>query len=259
MSMRTKPIYGNCRVHHPDGALMFLCLEKRAKWYLDRNLAVVLSEDPLTIQLTFTPKGNGNIDDYYLSKKSNSCVVCGSEDLSDLTKHHVIPIEYRKHFPLEMKSRSSHDIVVICRNHHAEYENAFAQKLKKRLEKAAGIGRTAMTKDRIRVNRAFSYTGIMLDPERIKGIPNHRIEYFMKELQEIFGTTDPYEVAQLNLTKEMQSEDEVVGKQLIEKTEDLNEFSIMWRQHFLDCMKPQFLPDGWKVDYSTRTTFEDDI
>lgn len=27
-------------------------------------------------------------------------------------------------------------------------------------------------------------------------------------------------------------------------------FERTWRQHFLDTMKPQFLPKGWSVDHS---------
>jgi len=132
MVKRKNIIYGNCKVFSPQDELMFLCLEKKAKWYLDRGLAIIVKEDPLEIKLTFQPNGKGHTFNsaYYLAKKENKCVVCGETDIKELTKHHVVPSEYVKHFPLEVKSRSSHDIVAICQKCHYDYENNHAQKLK---------------------------------------------------------------------------------------------------------------------------------
>jgi hypothetical protein len=38
-SIRKKKIYGNYQVFSPDNVLMFRCDEKKANWYLDRDLA----------------------------------------------------------------------------------------------------------------------------------------------------------------------------------------------------------------------------
>ena len=38
---------------------------------------------------------------------------------------------------------------------------------------------------------------------------------------------------------------------VMEKMEDgLVAFERLWRQHFLDSMKPNFLPKGWSVEHS---------
>lgn len=249
---RTKPIYGNCKVYHPDGTLMFLCLEKRANWYLERNLAEIVDTNPLTIKLNFVPKGTGNYDEFYLSVKSNACVVCGEKKIEDLTKHHVIPVEYRKHFPEEKKSRSSHDIVIMCTKHHYEYENNFAHKFKRKIEEELGLIRSHIIRDRSRTGKAYSYAGILLDLERVKKIPSARIEFFMKEMKEMFGTDDPYEVSKMNIIKKMEKEEDEIGCQVVEKLTDIDEFAKKWRQHFIESMNPQFMPDKWKIDYKIK-------
>ncbi len=69
--------------------------------------------DAGAIQLKFSPKGPGRLDDdYYEHSLDNICVACGSG--RDLLRHHVIPKEYRSHFPDDYKSHSSHDIVALC-------------------------------------------------------------------------------------------------------------------------------------------------
>ncbi len=47
----------NWEVYHPDGTHMFTCGEKKATWYLDKDLAKRTEDGK--IQLTFEPKGNG--------------------------------------------------------------------------------------------------------------------------------------------------------------------------------------------------------
>ncbi len=134
MSLPSKDkIYGNCKVLHPDGTLMFRCDDDRVNWYLERNLAEIISPDgePITIQFTFQPKGKGHQGDpFYLQEKSNCCVVCGTKKL--LTRHHAVPICYRKHFPDRLKSRCSHDILPVCVDCHETYEIE-AQKLKREI------------------------------------------------------------------------------------------------------------------------------
>ena len=74
-------IYGNCCVLSPEGILMFRCNTKKVNWYLNRGLASIVSDDPLTIKLNFTPNGLGNHNKGYgLSKMHNKCVNCGIED-----------------------------------------------------------------------------------------------------------------------------------------------------------------------------------
>src|SRR5581483_4392719 len=116
------PQYENCQVLNPDNELMFRCCKRKADWYLNRNLAVKVQDDPLTIRLNFIPKGVGRINDpYHLQEMKNRCVVCGSED--NLTRHHIVPISYRRFFPLNLKNHNSYDVMALCIPCHRTYED----------------------------------------------------------------------------------------------------------------------------------------
>ncbi|KAF9193523.1 hypothetical protein BGZ51_003078 [Haplosporangium sp. Z 767] len=108
-------VYDNISVYAPpDSNLIFRCSQKRADWYLSRSLARSLS--PTSIHLTFVPAGQGRANDpYYLEERDNRCVVCGVETVeAGAAMLHVVPEQYRKWFPIRLKSHSSHDIVLAC-------------------------------------------------------------------------------------------------------------------------------------------------
>lgn len=44
-----KAIYDNCKMLAPDGAALSNCDRKKAEWYVERNLAKVVNEDPFTV------------------------------------------------------------------------------------------------------------------------------------------------------------------------------------------------------------------
>ena len=72
---KIKEIYGNCKVLSPDGILMFRCDDKKANWYIKRDLCEVTEDEPLTIKLKFEPKGLGfHEKDFGLSNMQNKCV-----------------------------------------------------------------------------------------------------------------------------------------------------------------------------------------
>jgi len=249
MPKRTTQIYGNCKVYSPDGELMFLCLEKRINWYLKLNLAEIIDTNPLSIKLNFTPKGGGNKkSEYYLSEKRNACVCCNETDITKLTKHHVIPVEYRRHMPDSIKSRSSHDIVVMCQDCHYDYENNYAQHLKKELEDECFIERPTLTVDKIRTGKAYALAVLLSDEERASKIPKSRKYYMYNELKEVFGHSRLQEIVDMKLTKMMSKQDLEIGKEVLELQLSNEEFILMWRKHFIDSMNPQYLPTGWSID-----------
>src|SRR5271154_4010708 len=98
-------MYDNCRLYGPDGLFMAFCDKKRFNWYLKKGLANQI--DDKSIQLNFSPKGTGCSErgQYLKTPRQSICVVCGTD--KDLTKHHVVPTRFRKHFPVEIKSHAS--------------------------------------------------------------------------------------------------------------------------------------------------------
>ncbi len=114
-----QPYYGNYRFYHATGPLMFITSEKRAQFYIDRGLVTSTPENPT--HFTFRdrdgpPGGYGfhheTLHEYHLQPKENQCVVCAS--LQNLTKHHVLPITFQRHYPNERGDAGvrSHDLLL---------------------------------------------------------------------------------------------------------------------------------------------------
>lgn len=66
---------------------------------MEKGLADVQNEDPLTVRLRFEPAGRsvGEVGRYYQLQKENKCVVCGSTN--SYIRKNVVPREYRRYFP----------------------------------------------------------------------------------------------------------------------------------------------------------------
>lgn len=241
--IRTKEIYGNWKILAPDGELLFLTLKKRVDWYLKRNLAKVIDDE--TIQLTFEPKKRSSKDDKYnLSLKENKCVVCGSEDIELLTRHHIVPYEYRKYFPEEIKSRSSHDVVPICREHHNQYE-LIADELKKDILLMYDITNDdKITQCR---DKALKCAKLMLNN---KNIPINRLEQIRADFILYSGIQDLSEKNIIDFcenNRKTKNISHIVVEKLLEKNE-LEQFVKMWRKHFIDTMRPGFMPQHWSIE-----------
>lgn len=239
------PQYGNCEVLSPDGQLMFRCCKKKAFWYLDRNLGKKLSDDPLTVQLTFIPKGVGHVDDpYFLQKMVNRCVVCGNEE--SLTRHHIVPYCYRKFFPLDLKNHRSYDVIALCVPCHHSYEE-YAMNLKKTLaaQYSAPISGTGVKYDKELARArgaAYAFLNHDIPPERQTELLGRVKNYLQKEVTDAdlheLVDKDPYDFG--NYTHH--------GKIVMEQIKDIENFVRSWRQHFLNTMFPKFLPSFWTVE-----------
>lgn len=241
--------YGNFHVESPEGVLMFHCGPRKCMWYLSRDLADIVAMDPPTIRLKFEPNGQGHAgDEYYLSTKRNECVVCGVT--TDLSRHHVVPQLYRRHFPESIKDHSYHDILLLCCECHENYERV-ADELKTKLANkydvpVHGIGGET-DRDLLRVAKsAFA-------------LIRHGHQIPEPRRSELFAVLNNYagrEVTEDDLEEftnmKCFNKDGWVshGQIVIEKVNDLQAFVEVWRQHFLESMKPQHLPEWWDLKRS---------
>ena len=239
--LKDRKIYGNWRVLSPDGILMFRCELKKANWYLSRHLAEIVSEH--TIQLKFNPKGLGNHNKGYgLHEMQNRCVNCGSEHY--LTRHHVVPISYRKHFPLEMKSHNFHDVLSMCVKCHEEYERK-ADLLKSELAQKynAPIGGVLAKVDNIKI---IKNAATLLDKSDL--IPEHRVKVLKEDIRNYLGRDftkeDLEQIASVKKQVVVESHGEIVMRQI----SDIPEFVLMWRKHFVENNKLDYLPENWRVE-----------
>lgn len=72
--LRKSPLYSNCVMLDPEGEFLCTADNRKARWYLTRNLAKVVKEQPFTIQLNFVPAGKGNAGSaFYMEEKQNIC------------------------------------------------------------------------------------------------------------------------------------------------------------------------------------------
>ncbi|PKA46709.1 hypothetical protein AXF42_Ash019692 [Apostasia shenzhenica] len=132
------PVYHNYRIYANDGRLLCYCDRRKLDWYLRRDLAKVVEDDPPAIMLLFEPKGRPEDEDneFYIQSKKNICVGCGEKN--HYLRYRIIPSCYRMHFPEHLKSHRSHDIVLVCVDCH-EVAHAAAEKHKKQIAADFGI------------------------------------------------------------------------------------------------------------------------
>ncbi|THG18493.1 hypothetical protein TEA_029832 [Camellia sinensis var. sinensis] len=132
------PVYHNCRIYANDGRLLCYCDRRKLEWYLRRDLAKIVDENPPAIMLLFEPKGRPEDEDndFYIHSKKNICVGCGEGN--HYLRYRIIPSCYRMHFPEHLKSHRSHDIVLLCVDCH-EIAHAAAEKYKKKIAAEFGI------------------------------------------------------------------------------------------------------------------------
>ena len=238
-------LYENCGLQAPDGVLISYQSEKRVRWYLKQGLATLVSESPLVARLIKEPKGRGRAGDpFYLTPRKNECVVCGTSD--KLTRHHVVPQFFRRHFPLKLKASSNHDVLAACETCHRLY-CTFEEEFKKELAKEFGFdmkGRPIGFPQRI--TKAAAIVKVLRSKPDINSVAKVNLA---KRLFDLLG--DPTdEILDLLITSLQEGKDTTLGREIVSSLDykGLISFSKRWRHHFVETMSPQFLPKHWSPD-----------
>ena len=156
-------------------------------------------------------------------------MVCGSGN--ELTKHHVVPYQYRKYFPDEYKSKSSFDVLCLCKTCHNEYELK-ADVLKDDL--LAQFNLESYTKDVQRVSRSIH--ALENYSEWIEGDRKQRM---VSDIEDFF-----YDSLD-NILDGEEIEFESATSLLMKNIKDIEGFIIMWRKHFVEHTNAKSLPQEW--------------
>jgi hypothetical protein len=269
----------NWKVYHPSGRHMFTCGEKKAYWYLERNLAELTGER--MIKLTFIPKGNGFEDNEEFGRSSRivQCVVTGISE--GLQRHHIVPYCYRTYFPEIYKSKNHHDVVLMNFEIHSEYEqkaNDFKDEIA-RIYNVKTIGelnaeytlklRELGKPNAIILNTIHSIFKIYGRLSREELID--KLHYVADNSNLSFETLVKYNYIQLFKLYQLLREDHINeiykfkgiyrkqydhGYHVVQKLdteEKIEDFVKLWRNHFVDTMQPLFMPTGWSVDFRIKT------
>lgn len=269
----------NWKVYNPEGRHMFTCGEKKANWYLDRNLAVRFGVGK--IMFTFDPKGSGFEDNevFGRSPRESRCVVSGTKE--KLQRHHIVPYCYRSFFPKEYKSKNHHDVVLINHKLHGEYET-HASKFKDEIgviygvksidkfnaeytSKLREIGReyAILTNTILSLFKSYNKVSQEVIVEKLQYIAEHtnipfetlRTYNYVQLYKMYLYLKDEHSIAIDRFKTENRLEYDhgyhVVNKLLDE--DSIEEFVKLWRVHFIEIMKPKYMPNGWSVDFRVKT------
>jgi len=252
---------------HPDGSFMCHTSWDRTQWYLDRNLADLIQGEPCIIQLKFKPAGRGHHGvPYYYQGMKNICVVCGTK--KNLTTHHVVPSNFRKFMPAEIKSRNHHDILPVCVPCHNAYEPG-AYSLKKKLSAEYGIpihGINDINEPNITVKARKAAGTILKHGQRI---PDKPLLDLTLTYVKVFGldfSLDALREARIPISKRRPANFKKAGEALLDfmEIDEIIAFVKMWRCHFLTWAKkhesyprwrrelnlnPKNFPKHWRVDH----------
>ncbi|CAN8025827.1 unnamed protein product [Ixodes persulcatus] len=257
---RKTPLYDNCILQAPDGEALCTCDYKKAIWYVDRDLGKVVSEqgEPLVIRLNFEPSNRPVLDSqYYIQAKDNNCVVCGSAE--SLVRKNVVPHEYRKYFPKVMKHHISHDILLLCVRCH-QLSNMRDMTLRYALAQECNApikdGTFSKSMENSEMRKVRSAARALLMHARNNKLPQDRVALLLEVLKDHYGVDRLSEghvrmAADID-TKVVNMDYVPHGERVVEhfkKNGGLVHFELRWRQHFLETMKPKFLPALWSVDH----------
>lgn len=249
MAYRSRIIYHNNSVLAPDGTEIFRCDEKKLNWYLSRGLAVLVSKDPPTIQLNFEPNGMGwSGENFYLQNRENLCCVCGTSEF--LTKHHVVPHAYRKHLPVQLKESNYYDVLPCCETCHSAYEK-IAQDRKRQLANKYqaplnGI-HNRITEQHPKWARSVLFYGHVMPPER-KAYLLSQIAIYLDKTEVTEEDLKSICVTSTRRRRTPPPDFRSHGELVMSKVENPQTFVEEWRAHFVETMKPRFLPNDWEVN-----------
>ncbi|KAH8358461.1 hypothetical protein KR093_000433 [Drosophila rubida] len=261
LGTQSKVFYDNCLLEAPDGELLCTIDRRKASWYLNQNLGSQISEHPFTVRLNFEPAGRavGDVGRYYQSPKENQCVVCGRRDA--YIRKNVVPREYRKHFPVVMKSHTSHDILLLCPSCH-QLSNISDNKIRNRLAVTCNAPfkhKDGMVKyhDDQQLRSIKSAGKALL--QKVDRIPEGKVAKMQQTVLDYF--TDETVVTEQLLKKaaalncRVENQDFCQhGKRVVDMYRDkfggLIELERIWREHFLQTMQPKFLPQLWNVNHN---------
>lgn len=236
MKVCNDKIYGNYKIYSPEGELMFRCNQKKYNWYQSRLLLTPFKDGH---KLTFTPNGPGALSEYVLSHKENRCVVCGS--MERLSKHHVVPYQYRRHLPIKHKANNSYDVLVLCYKCHSSYEIAaynFKLAIAEKLDIPWNTQSYTMRRARESAKTLIKHWSIL---------PKVAKEKLHNRVRVVLGDSYTQEdLVNLQNYQEINKHGQLVVEQYQGR---IQEFIELWRQHFIQTTNPRFLSDNWTTDY----------
>jgi len=243
-------MYDSYEIQDPRGKILFLCDKKKINWYIKKDLVECVN--PNTYKLKFEPKGKGNTNPFFLERLPNQCVVCGVKER--LSKHHLVPYQYRKVLPDDYKNSNHFDVLCVCLDCHEAYEEK-ANKLKDNLHNQYGVPLKGIEEPNKKI---IAINGVLHNlKEKLDMLPQSAIDNLLSNLRKYVGHEVTLEEALLMDYHDIPSStyfdtrDSILMDKYLAATHTYEEFILMWREHFLTTMNPQFMSKNWMDHYKT--------
>ncbi|XP_077295097.1 exonuclease 3'-5' domain-containing protein 2-like [Arctopsyche grandis] len=262
LMVRSKVVYENCYMQTADGETLCTCDRKKAEWYVEKQLADMVCEDPFTIQLRFEPAGRsvGEVGSFYKNPRKKACVVCGSSH--SYLKKNVVPKEYRRFFPAIMKDHSCHDVLLMCLDCH-QLSNMRDQLMRTQLANMCNAPIMNSEQPKIvedhDIKKLRSAARALLITSSKHNIPAERKleleKYILKFFPSAEEITEDLLLSACDLEHRTEnslyeSHGKIVVDYFIQNPGGLLELEKMWREYFLESMSPQFMPEFWSVTHT---------
>ncbi|XP_048394161.1 exonuclease 3'-5' domain-containing protein 2 isoform X2 [Stegostoma tigrinum] len=174
-------------------------------------------------------------------------------------RKNIVPHEYRRHFPVQMKDHNSHDVLLLCTACHAAsnyYDNVLKQQLAVEFNAPIGCEESVRLLEDPARRQVRSAARVLLHAE---GLPEARRKELQDVLKAFYGVQ--------TLTTEILEEGASLGTRVLNESyvphglkvtqscavgglRALMSLEKRWRQHFLDYMRPRHLPPLWCVDHN---------
>lgn len=239
--------YDNCKMLDKDNKFMSFVDQDKMDWYLKKNLAEKIDEK--TFKINFVPNGSGVKIEYYQDPVLNRCVCCASTE--NLTKHHVLPYRFKKYFPVEYKSHTSFDILLLCESCHSKYEieaNKFQNKIIKQYNANTIIH-----------NKEYKNILGLIKSINKENIPIDRKEKMLKQVKTFFNndtiTIDNMDKYLIPISSTAEIEKAV--QNTIIQMGGYFDFIVLWRNHFIETMNPKYLSESWKNSITDLKTINE--
>ncbi|CAL4182676.1 unnamed protein product, partial [Meganyctiphanes norvegica] len=252
-------LYHNCQLLAPDNVPLCTVDPKKARWYVEKDLGTLVSEEPLVVKLNFEPAGRPQTEkgdgQFYLQERHNKCVVCGKDD--SYIRKNIVPVEYRKYFPDILKAHQSHDVVLLCLKCHRKssmQDNFLRNCLAEEFDAPIGT-KSDLTHivdqnlKRIRnAGGTLLKSGSKLPSEKVA-----ELEQLLKDYYQCDTVTSDLIQKASNLEIKIPNENyEPHGLKVYKAYEKIGitKFERRWREYFLSSMNPNFMPEHWSINHN---------